>query len=132
MRLFIVQFYQWPSLLRGWKSYDLPTFSTLPLPLVIYDQSLEHSIRRFPFQLFVRPWFMRQFIKDLRRVVLHDVNTFTNVFKRYRLQQTTGTSQRYLRHKLLCTYFRPRGICCIRFIMFDWDFRVVERRDIKF
>ena len=48
-----------------------------------------------------------------------DVNTFTNVIKRHRLQQTTGTLQRYLRHKLLCTYFRPGGICRIRFIMFD-------------
>ena len=61
-----------------------------------------------------------------------DVNTFTNVIKRYCSQQTTGTLQRYLRHKLLCTYFRPRGICRIRFIMFDWDFVVVKRRDIKF
>ena len=28
-----------------------------------------HSVRKSLFQLPVRPWFMRQFIKDLRRVV---------------------------------------------------------------
>ena len=61
-----------------------------------------------------------------------DVNTFTNVIKRHCLQQTTGDYAKYLRHKLLCTYFRPRGICRIRFIMFNWDFGVVKRHDIKF
>ena len=40
----------------------------------------------------------------------------------------TGISQRYLHHKLLFTYLRPRGICRIRFIMFDWDFGVVKTK----
>ena len=48
-----------------------------------------------------------------------DVNTFTNdkgkylykrLMKRHCVQQTTGTLQRYLRHKLLCTYFQPHRI----------------------
>ena len=61
-----------------------------------------------------------------------EVNTFTNVIERYCLQQITGTLQRCLRHKLLCTYFRPRGICPLRFIMFDWDFGVVKSAILRF